>query len=93
VVTFTASRSIHIVLHPYSKPQIVTTNQSFGEPLNTPDPFAPARNIAIALMTKHTDEPIFSDSLPCHNRLHTQNSAAQVVGEFSHIHHLFASKK
>jgi hypothetical protein len=28
--------------------------------LNTQDPFAPEQNIAIALMTKHTDEPIFS---------------------------------
>jgi hypothetical protein len=65
VVTFTASKPVDVVvLHPYNKPQIVTTNQSFGEPLNAPNPFAPGQNIAITLMTKHTDEPIFAGSLP-----------------------------
>jgi hypothetical protein len=51
-------------LHPYKRPQIVTTNQSFGEPLNAPNPFSPGQNIAIALMTKQTDRPIFAGSLP-----------------------------
>jgi hypothetical protein len=56
VVTFTASKPVDVVvLHPYNKPQIVTTNQSFGEPLNAPNPFAPGQNIAITLMTKQTD--------------------------------------
>ena len=65
VVTFTASKPVDVVvLHPYNKPQIVATNQSFGEPLNAPNPFAPGQNIAIALMTKHTDDPIFAGSLP-----------------------------
>ena len=65
VVTFTASKPVDVVvLHPYNKPQIVTTNQSFGEPLNAPNPFAPGQNIAITLMTKQTDRPIFSGSLP-----------------------------
>jgi hypothetical protein len=52
------------VLHPYNKPQTAATNQSFGEPLNAPNPFAPGQNIAITLMTKQTDRPIFSGSLP-----------------------------
>jgi hypothetical protein len=65
VVTFTASKPVDVVvLHPYNKPQIVTTNQSFGEPLNAPNPFAPGQNIAISVMTQHTDEPIFAGSLP-----------------------------
>jgi hypothetical protein len=67
VVTFTtldAILDVVILLHPYYKPQIVTTNQSFGKPLNAPNPFAPGQNIAIALMTKHTDDPIFAGSLP-----------------------------
>lgn len=65
VVTFSASKPVDVVvLHPYNQPQIVTTNQSFGEPLNAPNPFAPGQNIAIALMTKHTDRPIFAGSLP-----------------------------
>jgi len=66
VVTFTTLDAILdvVVLHPYYKPQIVTTNQSFGKPLNAPNPFAPGQNIAIALMTKHTDDPIFAGSLP-----------------------------
>ena len=65
VVTFTASKPVDVVvLHPYNKPQIVATNQSFGEPLNAPNPFAPGQNIAITVMTKHTDDPIFSGSLP-----------------------------
>jgi hypothetical protein len=65
VVTFTASKPVDVVvLHPYNKPQIVTTNQSFGEPLNAPNPFAPGQNIAISVMTKHTDDPIFAGSLP-----------------------------
>ena len=65
VVTFTASKPVDVVvLHPYNKPQVVTTNQSFGEPLNAPNPFAPGQNIAISVMTKHTDDPIFAGSLP-----------------------------
>jgi hypothetical protein len=48
--------------HPYNKPQ--TVNQTVGEPLNAPNPFAPGQNIAITLMTKQTDRPIFSGSLP-----------------------------
>jgi hypothetical protein len=65
VVTFTASKPVDVVvLHPYNKPQVVTTNQSFGEPLNAPNPFAPGQNIAISVMTKQTDRPIFSGSLP-----------------------------
>jgi hypothetical protein len=65
VVTFTASKPVDVVvLHPYNKPQTATTNQSFGEPLNAPNPFAPGQNIAITLMTKQTDRPIFSGSLP-----------------------------
>jgi hypothetical protein len=65
VVTFTASKPVDVVvLHPYNKPQIVTTNQSFGEPLNAPNLFAPGQNIAISVMTQHTDEPIFDGSLP-----------------------------
>ena len=65
VVTFTASKPVDVVvLHPYNKPQIVTTNQSFGEPLNAPNPFAPGQNIAITLMTKQTDRPVFAGSLP-----------------------------
>jgi hypothetical protein len=65
VVTFTASKAVDIVvLHPYDRPEIVATNQSFGEPLNAPNPFAPGQNIAIALMTKQTDRPIFAGSLP-----------------------------
>jgi hypothetical protein len=64
-VTFTASKPVDVVvLHPYNKPQVVTTNQSFGEPLNAPNPFAPGQNIAISVMTKQTDRPIFSGSLP-----------------------------
>jgi hypothetical protein len=63
VVTFTASKPVEIVvLHPYNKPQ--TVNQTVGEPLNAPNPFAPGQNIAITLMTKQTDRPIFSGSLP-----------------------------
>jgi|SRR5215218_3896686 len=65
VVTFTASKPVDVVvLHPYNKPQTAATNQSFGEPLNAPNPFAPGQNIAITLMTKQTDRPIFSGSLP-----------------------------
>jgi hypothetical protein len=65
VLTQTASKPVDVVvLHPYNKPQIVTTNQSFGEPLNAPNPFAPGQNIAITLMTKQTDRPVFSGSLP-----------------------------
>jgi hypothetical protein len=63
VVTFTASKAVDVVvLHPYNKPQ--TVNQTVGEPLNAPNPFAPGQNIAITLMTKHTDDPIFAGSLP-----------------------------
>jgi hypothetical protein len=63
VVTFTASKPVEVVvLHPYNKPQ--TVNQTVGEPLNAPNPFAPGQNIAITLMTKQTDRPIFSGSLP-----------------------------
>jgi len=65
VVTFTASKPVDVVvLHPYNKPQTAATNQSFGEPLSAPNPFAPGQNIAITLMTKQTDRPIFSGSLP-----------------------------
>jgi hypothetical protein len=65
VVTFTASKPVDVVvLHPYNRPQVVTTNQSFGEPLNAPNPFSPGQDIAIALMTKQTDRPIFAGSLP-----------------------------
>ncbi len=63
VVTFTASKAVDVVvLHPYNKPQ--TVNQTVGEPLNAPNPFAPGQNIAITLMTKQTDRPVFSGSLP-----------------------------
>jgi hypothetical protein len=65
VVTFTASKPVEVVVfHPYNKPQTAATNQSFGEPLSAPNPFAPGQNIAITLMTKQTDRPIFSGSLP-----------------------------
>src|SRR5918996_2651776 len=37
VVTFTASKPVDVVvLHPYNRPEIAATNQSFGEPLNAP---------------------------------------------------------
>ena len=62
-VTWTASKPVEVVvLHPYNKPQ--TVNQTVGEPLNAPNPFAPGKNIAITLMTRQTDRPIFSGSLP-----------------------------
>ena len=32
--------------------------------MNAPNPFAPGQNTAISVMTKHTDDPIFSGSLP-----------------------------
>jgi hypothetical protein len=65
VVTFTASKPVEVVvLHPYNKPQTAATNQSFGEPFSAPNPFAPGQNIAITQMTKQTDRPIFSGSLP-----------------------------
>ena len=58
VVTFTASKAVDVVvLHPYNKPR--TVNQTVGEPLNAPNPFAPGQNIAITLMTKQTDRPVF----------------------------------
>jgi hypothetical protein len=61
VVTFTASKAVDIVvLHPYDRPEIVATNQSFGEPLNAPNPFAagslPFAGTALAFHTT-TGEP------------------------------------
>jgi hypothetical protein len=65
VVTFTASKPVEVVvLHPYNRPQIAATNQSFGELFSAPNPFVPGQNIAITQMTKQTDRPIFSGSLP-----------------------------
>jgi hypothetical protein len=81
VVTFTASKPVEVVvLHPYNKPQ--TANQTTGEPLNAPNPFAPGKNIAITLMTKQTDRPIFSGSLPFAGTalaFHTTNGEPFVV--------------
>jgi hypothetical protein len=81
VVTFTASKPVDVVvLHPYNKPQ--TANQTTGEPLNAPNPFAPGKNIAITLMTKQTDRPIFSGSLPFAGTalaFHTTNGEPFVV--------------
>ena len=81
VVTFTASKPVDVVvLHPYNKPQ--TANQTTGEPLNAPNPFAPGQNIAITLMTKQTDRPIFSGSLPFAGTalaFHTTNGEPFVV--------------
>jgi hypothetical protein len=81
VVTFTASKPVDVVvLHPYNKPQ--TANQTTGEPLNAPNPFALGQNIAITLMTKQTDRPIFSGSLPFAGTalaFHTTNGEPFVV--------------
>jgi hypothetical protein len=81
VVTFTASKAVDVVvLHPYNKPR--TVNQTVGEPLNAPNPFAPGKNIAITLMTKQTDRPIFSGSLPFAGTalaFHTTNGEPFVV--------------
>lgn len=81
VVTFTASKPVDVVvLHPYNKPQ--TANQTIGEPLSAPNPFAPGQNIAITLMTKQTDRPIFSGSLPFAGTalaFHTTNGEPFVV--------------
>jgi hypothetical protein len=63
VVTFTASKPVEVVvLHPYNVAQ--KPDQAHGEPLNAPNPFAKGQNIAITLMTKYTDNPIFAGSLP-----------------------------
>jgi hypothetical protein len=63
VVTFTASKPVDVVvLHPYNVAQKV--DEERGEPLHAPNPFAKGQNIAITLMTKYTDEPIFAGSLP-----------------------------
>jgi hypothetical protein len=51
-----------VVLHPYNVAQKV--DEARGEPLHAPNPFAKGQNIAITLMTKYTDEPIFAGSLP-----------------------------
>ena len=81
VVTFTASKPVDVVvLHPYNKPQ--TANQTTGEPLSAPNPFAPGQNIAITLMTKQTDRSIFSGSLPFAGTalaFHTTNGEPFVV--------------
>jgi hypothetical protein len=62
-VTYTASAKVDVVvLHPYNATK--APDDGRGEPLVAPSPFPMMDNLAIALMTQHTDSPVFAGSLP-----------------------------